>query len=222
MKKIVLLCTLSLFSFSSWSYPSADSFDQDLFEGFQIVHPMKYPLRKKNILSAHYTNLVGDKFLSSHGIGIGNSYHITSRWAAKGSLTFFKHFTNDDTDFLKENNINPRMSNPSAMLRLSGLYQPFYGKITAGNYIQQFFVGVEFGTVISQEKELVYKSINNIEEGKEKVVFGPMLGVNILAPISKFYSLSYNFQYSTYSNPFEELDLSKNLWIHTFGVGVKF
>lgn len=135
--------SLFLFSFFILSRAFAiedavNKLPEDMMMRAQVIHKLRYSWDKTNDFSIKYATLFGDKFLSSNGISLTDTFYFTENFAVRGSFAYFKQVISSEVSTLKAKGIEPFMSDPEWLASLLLVYQPLYGKVIVGGYVQRF------------------------------------------------------------------------------------
>lgn len=190
----------------------------------EVIHKRIDALASENLIDAGISMTSGDKFLSTKGFSIRDTYYFSETFAVTGGLSFYTSSPTEEAQSLSASGVEPRMHDPSFMIRVAALYQPVYGKLAIGSTIIRFHLGIEAGVHGSQEGAVTANDSSSTtatssdEEGG--FVTGPHVGARLHIPISTHFSAIARGEYLL-NGALETETSGRRLWETTLGVGYR-
>jgi hypothetical protein len=153
--------------------------------------------------------------LTTRGYSIGLQHFSSEVLGYEAGLSFYHSQENEDMKQVKGLGVEPVAYDPKSALFALIIYQPTYGKILVGDYIQHFKLGFKAGlksaTEVSVEAD--EKSFN---------VIGLNLGVQGVFPIGERLSAHLDTQVFIHGKNKDVDDTEGLRRIWSFGLGIGF
>ena len=185
----------------------------------EVIHNRIETLSEANLIDVGVSLTSGDKFLSTKGFSIRDTYFLSETFAITGGLSFYSSSPTEEAQTLAATGARPLMHDPSFMIRVAALYQPIYGKLAIGSSIIRFFLGIEAGVHGAQESAVELTG-SKTQDDTGGFVTGPHAGLRLHVPISTHFSAVARAEYLL-NGALETETTGRRLWETTVAVGYR-
>lgn len=180
---IALFCFCTIFPHA---FAETEKLSSDLPEDTpiapEVITNLSHPLSGRTVFEAGFSYLNGDKFLTTRGIGLRGTYFIAESIGFESGIGLYTSSLSNEVSSLSASGVVPLTHDPSFIFRGQIVYQPVFGKIAIGSFIQHFRLGIEGGFHLVNESFTLAQTAQFAPKGE--IVIGPNVGVRAVWPVS--------------------------------------